>query len=169
MAISTTAGAKLFISPVAVDVDNFNSVNDAAALALFEAINDWVEVEEIEDLGELGDTAEAITFTALNNARVRKLKGPRDAGTQTVAVGRDPLDDGQEAFITAQKTQFNYAIRIEMNDAPTSGYSNSTLYYAGMVMGAPTNLGNVSNVTRRTFNIGINTAVYEVPAALIAS
>ena len=169
MAISTTAGAKLFISPVAVDVDNFNSVNDAAALALFEAINDWVEVEEIEDLGELGDTAEAITFTALNNARVRKLKGPRDAGTQTVAVGRDPLDDGQEAFITAQKTQFNYAIRIEMNDAPTSGYSTSTLYYAGMVMGAPTNLGNVSNVTRRTFNIGINTAVYEVPAALIAS
>ena len=48
-------------------------------------------------------------------------------------------------------------------------HSNSILYYAGMVQGAPTNLGNVSNVVRRTFTLGINTAVFEDPSALIGS
>lgn len=169
MAIHTNAGTKVFISPVAVDVDAINAMDDVAAIAYFAGINDWIEVEELEDTGEFGDTAEAITFTALNNARVRKLKGPRDAGTQTIVAGRDPLDDGQEAFMTAQGTNFNYAIRQQFNDARSPSYSNSEVYYAGLVMGAPTNGGNVSNVVRRTFTVGINTAVWEVSSALIGS
>lgn len=165
MAIHTNAGTKIFISPTPVDVDAINAMSDADAIAFFDAISDWVEAEELEDTGEFGDTSEAITFTALNNARVRKLKGPRDAGTQTIVVGRDPLDDGQEVFIEAERTNFNYAIRQEFSDARTPEYSNSEIFYAGLVMGAPTNAGNVSNVVRRTFNVGINTAVYEVASA----
>ncbi|MGN6142241.1 MAG: hypothetical protein ACTHOP_01485 [Mesorhizobium sp.] len=162
MAIHTNADSKIYISPTSVSVDTINAMSDAAAVAFFEGISDWIEVEEVEDGGELGDTSEAITFTALANARVRKLKGPRDAGTQTIVVGRDPLDDGQEAFMTAQKTKFDYPIKVELADARTANYSNSIMYYAGMVQGTPTNLGNVSNVVRRTFTVGINTALYEV-------
>lgn len=168
MAIHTNAGTRVFISPTPVDVDDINGMTDQEAVAFFQAIDDWIEAEEIEDNGEFGDTAEAITFTALNNARVRKLKGPRDAGTQAIVVGRDPLDDGQEAFIAAEGTNFNYAIRQEFADARTPQYSNSEVFYAGLIMGAPTNAGNVSNVVRRTFNVGINTAVYEVSSAPIA-
>src|SRR5690554_510365 len=146
MAIHTNAGTRVFISPVPVNVDEINAMSDQDAVALFQAIDDWVEVEEIEDTGEFGDTAEAITFTALNNSRVRKLKGPRDAGTQAIVVGRDPLDDGQEALIAAQRTNFNYAIRQEFADARSPEYTNSEVFYAGLVMGAPTNAGNVSNV-----------------------
>lgn len=166
MAIHTNANTKLFISPVSVNVDTINGLSDSAAVDFFEGISDWIEVEEIEDFGELGDTSEAITFIAVNNSRVRKLKGPRDAGTQAIIVGRDPLDDGQEAFIAAERTSFDYAIKIELNDARTEDYSNSVLFYAGKVMGAPNNLGNVSNVVRRTFNLGINTAIYEVASAI---
>lgn len=169
MAIHTNADSKLFISPASVNVDTINAMSDSAAVAFFEGINDWIEVEELEDLGELGDTSEAITFTALNNARVRKLKGPRDAGTQTIVVGRDPLDDGQEAFIAAERTKFDFPIKIELADARTAGHSNSVMYYAGMVQGAPTNLGNVSNVVRRTFTVGINTAIFEVSSAELAA
>lgn len=169
MAIHTNANSKLFISPTPVDVDLINAMSDEDAISFFEAIVDWVEVEELEDLGELGDTSESITFTSLANSRVRKLKGPRDAGTQTVVVGRDPLDDGQEAFIAAEKTKFDYAIKIELADARTDGYSNSIMYYAGMVQGAPTNLGNVSNVVRRTFTVGINTAIYEVASDTLSA
>lgn len=169
MAIHTNADSKLYISPTSVNVDTINAMDDAAAVAFFEGISDWVEVEELEDLGELGDTSEAITFTALNNSRVRKLKGPRDAGTQTIVVGRDPLDDGQEAFIAAERTKFDYPVKIELADARTAGHSNSVLYYAGMVQGAPTNLGNVSNVVRRTFSVGINTAIYEVSSDVLAA
>jgi hypothetical protein len=169
VAIHTNADSKLYISPTSVSVDTINAMDDAAAVTFFEGINDWIEVEEVEDLGELGDTSESITFTALANARVRKLKGPRDAGTQTIAVGRDPLDDGQEAFIAAEKTKFDFPVKIVLADARTANYSNSILYYAGMVQGAPTNLGNVSNVVRRTFTVGINTAIWEVVSEVLAA
>lgn len=169
MAIHKNAGTRLYISPVAVNTDTINAMTDDAAITYFEGISDWVEVEEVEEFGELGDTSEAITFTSVGNRRVRKLKGPRDAGTQTITVGRDPLDDGQEAFITAEGTDFNYAIKIELADARSPSHTDSVLFYAGLVMGRPINLGNVSNVVRRTFNVGINTAVYEVGSELISS
>jgi hypothetical protein len=168
MAIHRTAGSKFFIGPV-TDPDTIEALTDENAVLAFEEISGWVEVEEIEDLGELGDTAEEITFTALNNRRVRKMKGPRNAGTMAVVVGRDPLDDGQAALVAAERTDFNYAFKVEYNDARTEGHTNSVEYFVGTVLSRPTNLGNVSNVTRRTFNIGVNTAVYEVASELLSS
>jgi hypothetical protein len=161
MVVRKTGGSRLFVGPVA-NVDTINAMGDAAAVAHFEAVTGWVEVEEVEDFGTIGDTSDEITFTAVKNIRVRKLKGPRNAGTQTVVVGRDPLDDGQEALLDAEKTDYDYYFKIEMNDARGDGYTKSVQYYAGLVMSGQTNHGNVSNVTRRNFNIGINTAVYEV-------
>ncbi len=169
MAIHKNAGSKLFISATPIDPETINDLSDGDAITFFEAINDWTEVEEVEDFGELGDSSEAITFTAVADRRVRKLKGPRDAGTQTVVVGRDPLDDGQEAMIAAEADDFNYAFKVELDDARSPSYGDSALYYGGLVMNKPTNLGNVSNVVRRNFQIGINTAVYEVASAVLAA
>lgn len=169
MAIHKTAGARFYISPTAIDTDAINAMSDGDAVDYFDLINDWVEVEEVEEYGEIGDSSEEITFTAIGNRRVRKLKGPKNAGTQTVTVGRDPLDDGQEELIDAEATDYNYAFKIELADAQTPNHSDSVLYYAGLVMSKPTNLGNVSAVTRRTFNIGINTAVYEVASDTISA
>lgn len=162
MAIHANAGSRLSISPTPVDPDTINAMNDGDAVSFFEAIVDWEEVEEVEDLGTAGDTSEAITFTAIGNKRVRKLKGPKDAGTQSVIVGRDPLDDGQKALIEAEGTDYNYAFKIELNDARSPNHSKSVMYYAGMVMSKASNMGNVSNVVRRNFDIGINTGVIEV-------
>ena len=165
MGINANAGSKLYISPEPVDQDSINAMTDAEALTFFDGIEDWVEVEEVEDLGTIGDTAEAITFTSVGNSRVRKLKGPKDAGTQSLVVGRDPLDEGQEELITAEGTSFNYAFRLVLSDAPTPDYDSSELFYAALVMSKSTNLGNVSNVHRRNFDLGINTGVYEKRAA----
>lgn len=162
MAIHANAGSRLFISPTAVNPDTINAMSDGDAVTFFEAINDWIEVEEVEDFGTAGDTSEAITFTAVGNKRVRKLKGPKDAGTQSVVVGRDPLDDGQEALIVAEGTDYNYAFKIEFNDARSPNHSKSAMFYAGMIMSKASNMGNVSNVVRRNFDIGINTGVIEV-------
>lgn len=162
MAINANKNSRLFISPTPVVPDTINAMDDGTAISFFQAINDWIEVEEIEDLGTAGDTSEAIPFTAINNSRVRKMKGPKDAGTQSVVVGRDPLDDGQEALIVAEGTDYNYAFKLILNDARSPNHSKSEMFYAGMVMSKATNLGNVSNVVRRNFDIGINTGVYEV-------
>lgn len=170
MAIHKAKGARLFIGPV-VDVEQINAASDEAALGIFEAISggDWEEVEEVEDLGEIGDTSEEITFTAIRSARVRKMKGARNAGTAAIVVGRDPLDDGQQAMIAAEKTDFNYAFKIEYADARTPSYTHSIEYYAGLVLSRPTNIGNVANVVRRTFSVAVNTAIYAVDTAALSA
>lgn len=170
MAVSTTAGSKLFIGP-AINPDTVNAMDAAAAITFFEAIiaGDWEEVGEVEDLGEHGDSAEEITFTAISNRRVRKLKGPFNAGTKTIVCGRDPLDDGQAAMRAAMAEDFTYAFRIEYSDARDPSYTDSVEYFGGLVMSNPTNQGNVSNVTRITFAVGVNTAIYEVASELITT
>ena len=169
MAIHSNAGTRQFMSPTTVNPDTINAMSDENAITFFETINDWVEVEEVEDNGTIGDTSESVSFTAVGNKRVRKLKGPKDAGTQSLVVGRDPLDDGQEALVAAEGTDFNYPFKIELNDARTANHSKSVLYYAGMVMSKANNLGNVSNVVRRNFDIGINTGVFEVASTSLSA
>lgn len=162
MTVSTTGGARFYIGPVA-DPDAIQAMDDDAALAYFEAITDedWVEVEEIESFGDLGDSSEVANFASVADRRMRKMKTTRDAGTMAIVCGRDPLDDGQIALTAAEKTDYNYAFKLVYNDARAEGYSPSTDYFAGMVLSRPTNLGGVSDVTKRTFNIAVNTAVIE--------
>lgn len=162
MAIHINAGSKIYISQTTVSPDAINAMDDLTAISFYEGIVDFIEIEEVEDMGSVGDSAEDVTFTAIGNRRVRHLKGSFDAGTQTITCGRDPLDDGQVQLATAQKTDFDYAFKIELNDARTANHTKSTMYYAGKVMSNPTNLGNVSNVVRREFTVGIGTAVLEI-------
>ena len=174
MAISKTAGSKIFISPVSVNPDTYNNASSSAALALFDAITDWIEVEEVEDMGEHGDTAEEITFTSIGDARTRKQKGARNAGTKTIVAGCDPLDDGQVALAAAQATDFNYAFKVVRADARASNYSNTVEYFVGLVTGEAVNQGAQNNVVKQTFPISLNTKIYRklsaiIPAPTVAS
>ncbi len=167
MAIHKSAGARLFIGPV-VDTDAIEAMSEAAAITFWEAIieGDWEEVEEVESVGEVGDNTEVATFASLSKRRVRKLKTVRDAGTMQVIVGRDALDPGQMALIAAEKTDFNYAFKIEYADARTEAHSDSVEYFGGMVLSRPTNIASARDVTKRTFNVGVNTAIYAVDTAV---
>ncbi|PHR83099.1 hypothetical protein [Henriciella sp.] len=164
MAINANAGSKLYISPTPIEPDTLIEGTNSEAITAFEAISDWVEVEEVEDFGNLTETSEVITFTAVGNRRVRKLKGPRDGGTQSVVVGRDPLDEGQIELMAAADSDFNYPFKVELADARTSDHTKSVQYYLGLVTSKTTNLGNVSNVHRRNFDIAKTTDTYEVPS-----
>jgi hypothetical protein len=163
MAVHKTAGAKFYIGPE-IDSDAINAGDDAAAITAFEAIeeSEWTEIEEIEDLGEHGDVAEEITFTAVGNRRVRKFKGAKNAGTKTIVCGRDPLDAGQDALLDAEGTDFNYAFKVVHADARGEDYSDSVEYFGGIVMSKQVQQGAVNTITRRSFAIGVNTACFEV-------
>lgn len=156
-----TAGARFYIGPVA-DVDAIQAMSDSSALAYFAAISggDWTEVEEIESLGDLGDNSEVATFASLKDRRVRKVKTTRDAGTMAVVVAVDELDAGQIAMVAAEKTDFNYAFKIVYADQRTDDYSPTTDYFAGMVMSRQKNLGGVQDIEKRTFSVGVNSAIY---------
>lgn len=160
MAINKTAGARFYIGPTLVP-NTVKAMNDAAALDYFEAIGagDWTEVEEIETFGELGDSSQAINFTAVKDGRVNKLKGPRDAGTMQIVVAVDELDDGQVALVAAEKTNFNYAFKVVYADERDEGYSPTTDYFGGLVMSRAKNIGGAMDVTKRTFAIGVNTQI----------
>lgn len=162
MSITTATGARYFIGgTTAIDYSS-----DAIAIAAFEALT-WVEIKEVEDGGEFGDESADVTFQSLGDGRVRHLKGARDAGTIALVVGDDPLDPGQIAIRAAEKTKFNYNIKVEYEDAPSELYTNSVDYFRGLVMSARKNVGTGDNVLRRNFSIGISTPILTVDPALI--
>lgn len=151
MTINAAGGSRLFLGTTVA----------ATSIPEFEA-DTYTEVGEVEDLGEFGDESAEITFTSLKDARVRKLKGPKNAGTIAVVCGDDPLDTGQDAMIAAEASSLDFNFRVELNDPVTLSGTPSVSYFRGKVMSKRLNVGNVSNVVRRTFNVGINSQIYEV-------
>lgn len=150
MSINAASGSKLFIGGVAVSTTQ--------VLADYTE-DSYTEVGELEDLGEFGDESETIPFTSLGDGRVRKLKGPRDAGTMEITVGDDMTDEGQTAMEAAEGQTFDYNFYVELSDAVTLSGENSKHYFVGKVMSKRRNVGNASNVVRRNFSIGINSAI----------
>jgi hypothetical protein len=150
MAVGTASGAKLFIG--GVNSNRESVIGDYVA-------DSYIEVGEIEDMGEFGDTSESIKFTALSDGRTRTFKGPRDAGEMPITVGDDMTDDGQIAMEAAEGTPFDYSFYVELNDAVTLGGTNSKHYFIGKVMSKRRNVGNASNVVKRNFSVGINSAI----------
>lgn len=164
MAITTALGAKLYIGTT-LPID-FTS--EATALDDFEA-DVYQEVKEVESLGEFGDESNDVTFASLSDARMRHLKGVRDAGIMEVVVGRDPADAGQGALKAAQKTKFEYNVKVEVEDAVDDNHTNSVFYYRALVMSARDEIGEADNVIRTTFNLGINSEPIEVPTDYIST
>lgn len=156
MTVRTAAGSKLYIGPVAG-----SSVDTRGE---FEALS-YVEVGEIESIGDFGDQAAATNFTALGDRRVRKIKTTFDAGTIALTLGRDPTDTGQAALVAALAEDDDYAIKIELNDASQGSPSSpTTFYFRGQVQSYTTNIGNAENVVKASTNIAINSAIIEVAA-----
>lgn len=111
MTVYATNGAKLFIGGTKSQQSADYVVGDFSSQS-------WVEIKEVENMGKVGDTSESVDFTAVGDARKRIQKGARSAGTMEVICGIDPADAGQIAAIAAEKTIFDYAFKIQYNDAP---------------------------------------------------
>jgi hypothetical protein len=163
MGVNTAAGSAIYIAPQTpsfVTLINNEASTDSAIITAAEALA-WVEVGETEDLGEFGDEASEITFTALKNRRVRKFKGTFNGGTVTVQTGSDPEDEGQQAMIAAFASDLDYPFKIELNDQITEAGTPTILYFIGKVMSKRRNVGNVENVVRQSFPIGVNSKIVE--------
>lgn len=157
MAIASTTGAKIYIGPV-------NSVaDDATAYALLS----YTEIKPVESIGEFGDQASTIEFTALGDARVRKRKGVRNAGDLAVVVANDPLDAGQLALVAAEKTEFTYAVKIVLADGADANDTDSTFYFRALVASARINVGEANAIIKRNFAFLIDSAIVEIPSVTV--
>lgn len=158
MTINSTAGAKVYIGPA----------SEAKLLTEFTAITtagDWVEIGEVEDLGEWGAEGTEITFKNLGDKYTRRRKGTIDSGSVALICARDPLDVGQIAARAAAEEQYSYAFRVVLEDQPSDAGTPTSFYFVAVVLSAKNSFGTADDLTKTTFTLGIDGAVIEVPAA----
>lgn len=157
--IVTASGTKVYIGA---------AVTSAAAdtLGEFQAMTPWTEIGLIESLGEFGDESADVAFAAIGDARTRHAKGARDAGTMTITCAHDPTDVGQAALEAAEATNNNYAFKVVLPDGP-SGWSDTELFFRGLVRSKRKNVGTNDNVIRNTYNVGVNSEVFTALASSI--
>ncbi len=153
--IVTASGAKIYIGPAVTS--STDTTAEFAALT-------YTEIGLAETLGEFGDESNNVNFTALGDARVRKAKGARDAGTLALTVAHDPTDAGQAALEAAEATNNKFAFKVVYPDRPTPNGTDSIDYFRGLVMSKRKNVGSADNVIRRTYSLGIDSQIFTVPA-----
>lgn len=156
MAIGTSEGSTVFIGPV----------TDATTLVALKALTGWVEIGNVESIGEFGPQAQDVSFTPLKGPSVQHLKGAIDSGMLPIVYAADPLDAGQAALSAAAGTKFEYAIKIVLADEADDNDTPTTIYGRGPVFGTRINVGGANDVRKRTSNIGLNVFVEEPGAAV---
>ena len=152
-----TAGSKLFIGAAKV----FNSTDFTEADFTGQA---WTEVGGTTNLGSAGDTSELVTSNHIANARTRKLKGTRNAGSMQVVSDLDYADAGQIAAIAAEKTKDSYAFKLQFNDAPSGG-TPSSRYFVAYVMSAAEQFDEANSTMKLNVTIEIDSNIVRVAAA----
>jgi hypothetical protein len=160
MTIHSTAGAKVYIANAASAT--------IALLTEYEAIttaDDWIQIGEIEDLGEWGPEAAELTFTSVADRYVRRRKGGIDSGQFTLICARDATDAGQIAMRAAVEEELPFPFRVTLDDKPTPTGDPTEFYFRGVVLSARNTFGEADNITRTNFVVGIDERVIEVPAS----
>ena len=152
-----TAGSKLFIgSAKSFNGDDFD-VSDFSSVS-------WTEIGGTTNLGSAGDTSELITSNHIGEARTRKLKGTRNAGSMQVVCDLDYADPGQLALIAAEKAKESYAFKVVFNDAPAGG-TPSVRYFVALVMTAGEQWDEANSVMKLNATLEIDSNIVRVAAA----
>jgi hypothetical protein len=155
MPINTGAGTRIYIGP---RLTAKLPATSAAAITLLAAVT-YVEVGEVESIGDYGDTINDVTFAGLAAGRAQHLKGLADAGSSELSIGFDAGDAGQLAIVQAfiDRSRFDYPIKVVYVD-------NNIDYFAAKVMSNKKTGISVEGVLKRTVTLGINSEIYAVPA-----
>jgi hypothetical protein len=123
----------------------------------------WTVIGGTTNLGSAGDTSELITSNHIAEARTRKLKGVRNAGSMQVVCDLDYADAGQLAVIAAEKTKETYAFKLEFNDAPVGG-TPSARYFVALVMSAAEQWDEANNVMKLNITLEVDSNIVRVAA-----
>lgn len=155
---STLAGAVVSVCAT----EQTPGLNQAAFAALT-----WVAIGNVGNLGDYGASPNIVNYNTLDTDVVQKSKGVTDAGDLSIEVARIFDDAGQIIMRAAGLTKFNYAIKIEYDDAPTSAYTNTIVYNCGVVTGPQTLGGGTDVLIRESYTVGFNQRQVTVNPALI--
>lgn len=152
MALQSGAGVKLAIGTTAAATNQTQYEADT-----------YTNISKVENIGEIGDAFNLITFISLEDARVNKLKGSADAGDVNPNFAFDTEDAGQAALITAGEntTSTPYNLRLQYNDGTTTP---TTRYCKVLVGGTREVIGGADDVLMLTAPLYITSAILKVAA-----
>jgi len=157
MSINATAKAKIYVGSPSATISQ---------LADFEA-DTYTEIKEVEDLGNWGAEAKEISFISLADSHVRRRAGSIDSGKVALVAARDPLDPGQLILNANVGNHLPFAFKVELNDAPNDAGLSTTFYFRAVIMSAQNKFGKADDLTMTEFNLGIDGAILELPAAYV--
>lgn len=159
MSLYPVAGCKIYIGTALDDKSTDFVESDFSSVT-------WKEIDGWQQMGTAGDTAQIITTSLINRNRDLKQKGTRNAGSMENVFAIVPTDEGQIALIAAEKTNLNYAFKIELNDKPASGAAPkpSQRLFVGLVTSAAEAGGEANTMQMLNATIEINSNIVHVAA-----
>jgi hypothetical protein len=160
MPIFATAGSKLYIGSTLADKSTDFVQADFTSQT-------WVEVGNLDAIGTVGDTSQAVTASIIGEGRDKTIKGTRSAGTMEVVANIDYADAGQQAAIAAEKTPHDYAFRIVLNDAPPTGAdpTPSERLFIAKVMSAAEAFDQANSVMKLNISLAVNSNIVRIAAS----
>lgn len=117
------AGCRYFIGPAMELPDVDVTEADFASIV-------WTEVKNYMEAGSLGDAAALITTPLIDRGRDVKQKGTRNAPSRQDNFAVSATDAGQIAMLAAERTDYNYPFRVDLNDDPIVKSSIATITIA---------------------------------------
>jgi len=139
MTAMTSAGTTLAIS-----AGNPASFNQAG----FEALT-FTTIGEITSLdGDIGRVYNLVTHNPLATRATVKKKGSYNSGSITIPLAIDRDDAGQIIAQAALLSDSNYSLKVTLQNG-------RDIYFQGIVMSFPINMGGVDAITSGTITVEI--------------
>lgn len=160
MTVQTGAGVKIYIGTTAAHSNQSEYEADT-----------YTEIEQVESIGEFGDSTAEVTFTGLGDSRTQKKKGSSDAGNITItgALDTSTIDSsplgGQGLLLAAAEdtSSSDYNFKVVYNDAGTlSPNTGTTRYFSGQVATFRESIQGADNILMFNAEVRINTAIIRV-------
>lgn len=122
------------------------------------AVTPWVEIGEIDDIGEYGEEDSILSRTPLKTGTVQKLKGGTDFGTLPLQMAMVPGDVGHVALKAARASKNAYSIKVTYQDGTKD-------YFRALVTSYKKSIGSSENFTKASTALAITSATTTVDPA----
>ena len=143
--VTTTAGAKIFISATLPETVNEAGFNDIVS---------WTKISRVTNFDTIAQTFTRVPFNDVEMRETYTLKGTKDPVEFTVELGHVASDAGQQLVLEAFDSDNDYSFYIETQDG-------TKWYFLGKVMDTSLTLGDVNTVIGRTMVVALNSKTFD--------
>ena len=155
MAIAISTGACLYYSTGIPTTKDDNSSTGYPSLT-------WVEIGNVEMIGDIGDTNEEVTVITLKDGRSRILFVGLNGGKTSITLNADRADTAQNALRMRARGVGQSDISFQIKDpATTAGGTGKVIYFEGQIGNWRDGERSRSTNLKTTAEMSVNTALAE--------